>query len=1011
MRKQVLVRAAVAVATGVAAPLTALAPASSAVAAEPPYPLTIPSQQQATPGVVNVVGTGTTGYLWGDVSGGYYWTKYADGATERLELPYETSTAWIGGSDTVIFSGNRVVQRNMATGQERLMAGSRVDGVAGEVAYFARNSSSSSSAGIEFFEAGSRGPVSVPSGASETRVWSVNRTDRVAAAYKQGDAWTYGWATRGGTFGGTVYGDASGRPYPIKSSGDYVAQWTPEGGGTLFVTTFGLNPGIQRHALPGYATGHLLGLAGNYAVIARGPAAGSADPTAFDHKVVLVPLAGGNEITLFDKAAGTAETRPTDKGVLVVRQGGATGLETVAVVPSGNGYTVKPVATAPLVRPTVHALTFAQGHLDLSERVQGAPLTKVWLRGIDVSATVPPTAGPRTERGFGAWAAEYLATGDGRLVHKTDDGLRVVEQGGTLPGRLAVESSAYAYNSDVQVSGRYALVRNYTEDGQKLFVFDIDTGKPVHTGPVVQVPVARDYALFGPTLWTESAPGKVDAVDVRTGRALRSVTLADCDINQLQANSTGLYWSCGAKAGAYDLTTEQNTPLPWHEPGYAKLGDGYVAWLKDGELNLTDFRGTDGTRSLGHPNQDIQPYGTWDVDPYGSSVALALGDQSVRVVPSGVPASPLAALDEEVPTAVDLASGASWKARWWTSKQVGSWKLEFKNKASGAVVRTLTGTDARGLLAPVWDGKGANGKKALNGAYAWTLTATPADGQGAALVRQGAIALSGGADPAAQWRDHGRLGGGKPDGARDLLTLTSAGKAQFHYGDGKGAFAAGAAGGGSWAAGTVMVPFADMNDDGCNDVLVRLPAGQLRVHYPACGASLSASGAYKVLGAAWGGFDLLTSPGDLTGDGRPDLLARQRATGDVYRYSDNGRGGLTAAVKVGAAWKGHRAVFGSGDLTGDGVADVLAVDNANNLWRYDGRAGGSLKAPVKVFAANWGAGRNVFLGVGDVTGDGKADLVSRKTTGELLRNNGNGRGSFGGTVKLAGGWQAYRGLF
>lgn len=46
-------------------------------------------------------------------------------------------------------------------------------------------------------------------------------------------------------------------------------------------------------------------------------------------------------------------------------------------------------------------------------------------------------------------------------------------------------------------------------------------------------------------------------------------------------------------------------------------------------------------------------------------------------------------------------------------------------------------------------------------------------------------------------------------------------------------------------------------------------------------------------------------------------------------------------------------------------------------------------------------------GVGDITGDGRADVVSRDTSGALYRNNGNGKGSFGGRTKLATGWQSY----
>ncbi|MCX4590468.1 VCBS repeat-containing protein [Streptomyces sp. NBC_01549] len=75
----------------------------------------------------------------------------------------------------------------------------------------------------------------------------------------------------------------------------------------------------------------------------------------------------------------------------------------------------------------------------------------------------------------------------------------------------------------------------------------------------------------------------------------------------------------------------------------------------------------------------------------------------------------------------------------------------------------------------------------------------------------------------------------------------------------------------------------------------------------------------------------------------------------------------------------------------------------------DGTATGKFKSRVKVFN-DWGPSYNVIVGVGDITGDGRADIVSRDTSGTVWRNNGNGKGSFGGRTRIATGWQGY-GLF
>ncbi|MER7838556.1 hypothetical protein ABTY98_22420 [Streptomyces sp. NPDC096040] len=80
------------------------------------------------------------------------------------------------------------------------------------------------------------------------------------------------------------------------------------------------------------------------------------------------------------------------------------------------------------------------------------------------------------------------------------------------------------------------------------------------------------------------------------------------------------------------------------------------------------------------------------------------------------------------------------------------------------------------------------------------------------------------------------------------------------------------------------------------------------------------------------------------------------------------------------------------------------------MCRYGGLAGGRLKARAKV-STGWGSTYNTVVGVGDITGDGKNDLVARDSTGHLYRYGGKGNGSFGGRVLIGSGWQGYKGLF
>ena len=57
---------------------------------------------------------------------------------------------------------------------------------------------------------------------------------------------------------------------------------------------------------------------------------------------------------------------------------------------------------------------------------------------------------------------------------------------------------------------------------------------------------------------------------------------------------------------------------------------------------------------------------------------------------------------------------------------------------------------------------------------------------------------------------------------------------------------------------------------------------------------------------------------------------------------------------------------------------------------------------------NWGGTYNVVVGIGDITDDGRPDLVSRDTSGNVWRNNGDGKGSFGSRAQIATGWGGYK---
>jgi hypothetical protein len=98
-------------------------------------------------------------------------------------------------------------------------------------------------------------------------------------------------------------------------------------------------------------------------------------------------------------------------------------------------------------------------------------------------------------------------------------------------------------------------------------------------------------------------------------------------------------------------------------------------------------------------------------------------------------------------------------------------------------------------------------------------------------------------------------------------------------------------------------------------------------------------------------------PGDFSGDGYPDLLART-ATGDLLLYAGTPYGSLAAGVRVGTGWSGMRWVVSPGDVSGDGYSDVFAVTAAGVAWVYPGTGHSGFRAPVQV-----GTGWTVFAEV------------------------------------------------
>ncbi|NGO14352.1 trypsin-like serine protease [Streptomyces sp. HC44] len=162
----------------------------------------------------------------------------------------------------------------------------------------------------------------------------------------------------------------------------------------------------------------------------------------------------------------------------------------------------------------------------------------------------------------------------------------------------------------------------------------------------------------------------------------------------------------------------------------------------------------------------------------------------------------------------------------------------------------------------------------------------------------------------------------------------------------------------------------------------------------------------------WGGYNSYAIPGDLTGDARPDLVTVD-ADGSTYLYPGRGDGEFNGKIKVvDGAWKGAK-VMGRGDLSGDGKADLLVRSADNTLWLYRGTGNQSAPWAARI-EARTGWSFTSFVTNGDVSGDGIADVMARDSSGTLWLYRGTGKAStdlFTSRVSLGTDFNQYNLLF
>ncbi|WP_405891666.1 N-acetylmuramoyl-L-alanine amidase [Streptomyces sp. NBC_00133] len=215
--------------------------------------------------------------------------------------------------------------------------------------------------------------------------------------------------------------------------------------------------------------------------------------------------------------------------------------------------------------------------------------------------------------------------------------------------------------------------------------------------------------------------------------------------------------------------------------------------------------------------------------------------------------------------------------------------------------------------------------------------------------------------------------------------------------------------GSGWQGYNVVTSMTALRADAAGDIVAREPSGVLW-YYRASGNPSAPFQKRLEVGKGWQIYNQLTGARDITGDGTADLIARD-SSGVLWLYKGTGTATapFAARVKIGPGWGIYNQLTDTGDITADGKADLIARDSSGVLWLYKGT--GNATAPYAArtkIGTGWGI-YNILAGPSDLSGDGKPDLIARDSSGVLWLYKGSGSATspFAARVKIAEGWQIY----
>ena len=205
-----------------------------------------------------------------------------------------------------------------------------------------------------------------------------------------------------------------------------------------------------------------------------------------------------------------------------------------------------------------------------------------------------------------------------------------------------------------------------------------------------------------------------------------------------------------------------------------------------------------------------------------------------------------------------------------------------------------------------------------------------------------------------------------------------------------------------WSTYDLTAAAGDLDGDGNPDLLARDTDNKL---WLVPGTGKGAVRDRVALGGSWGGFGSVAGLGDVTNDGEPDIVARSRKTGSAWFYPGDGQGGIGKRLGPFDKFSGVDFLSSPGQVTGSKKADLVGRNDAGRLVVFVNKGTKNLGRTVPTGATF--TDTDLILSVGDWNGDGRNDVMTRGSSdGAMLFRAGLTGNGFAEPVVAGTGWSA-----